>query len=182
MPSDLRPYYALPEPFNVLLRGASIAQMALLQTCRQVYTEAVDLLYSIPTFDFDSCISFTFFAQAVPPQRLDVITSLQTCWSFGPPTTSIEYAKYEEYLPRHWYPMCKAIMTMKGLRRLRLALQVYVWTWQDLLLEPLRQLRGLQECDIRARTGHRAIWRNKIVEVVSPLGKEIMSQTTLPCE
>ncbi|KAF2810762.1 uncharacterized protein BDZ99DRAFT_519444 [Mytilinidion resinicola] len=148
------PYYGLYDNFTEAWQGASRAELALLQTCRQVYTEAVDMLYSKPTFDFDSATSFMYFERAVLPQRLHAITSLQISWSFEPPTVSFYDIKKEEYLPSHWCPMCKTIMSMKRLLRLRLVLHFIKWSQQDLLLEPLGKLRGLKECYIQARSGN----------------------------
>jgi hypothetical protein len=54
----------------------SRANLGLLQTCRQIYTEAVDLLYSENTFDFATAESFNSFAKTVLPRRLAVTTAL----------------------------------------------------------------------------------------------------------
>lgn len=50
--------------------------MALLRTCRQLYAEAVDLLYATNTFDFDHQDLFFLFARAVLPVRLEVVRRL----------------------------------------------------------------------------------------------------------
>jgi hypothetical protein len=160
--------------------------IALLQTCRQAYTEAIDLLYSTPTLDFESAISFMHFERAILPQRLHAIKALQISWYSETQPTRDRDKKYEEvYLPRHWDPMCKTITAMVGLRYLTVEIFGVMWSveWcQDLLLEPLEGLGGLKSCNIQARycRYHKFSVDDEVVKL-SSLGKRIMAQATLAC-
>ena len=50
---------------------------ALLKTCRQIYIEAVELLYSTNTFVLHDCDTLVTLSRSIPPQRLDSIRSLR---------------------------------------------------------------------------------------------------------
>ncbi|KAF2494917.1 hypothetical protein BU16DRAFT_540156 [Lophium mytilinum] len=158
--------------------------IALLQTCRQAYSEAIDLLYSVPTLDFESANSFMHFERAILPQRLHGIKALQVSWFSGTWPTRDRDKKYEaEYLPSYWDPMCKTITTMAGLRYLTVEIFGVVWSveqGQDLLLQPLEGLRGLTSCNFHARycRSHLFSQDDEVVEI-SSLGKRIMAQATL---
>lgn len=58
------------------LASTSNGNVALLRTCRQVYAEAVELMYSGNAFDFDHQDLFLHFSASVLPQRLAVIRRL----------------------------------------------------------------------------------------------------------
>lgn len=47
-----------------------------LQTCRQIYTEAIDVLYSHNTFDISELATMKYLIQGVPRQRICVIQNL----------------------------------------------------------------------------------------------------------
>jgi len=51
--------------------------LALLQTCRQIYKESIDLLYSTNTFDVNHTQTLLFLARTILPQRLERIRYLQ---------------------------------------------------------------------------------------------------------
>ncbi|KAL8931076.1 MAG: hypothetical protein Q9208_000179 [Pyrenodesmia sp. 3 TL-2023] len=57
----------------------SNGNVALLRTCRQIYTEAIEIMYSSNTFDFDHQDLFLFFARSILPQRLARIRNLHLC-------------------------------------------------------------------------------------------------------
>ncbi|KAF2802853.1 uncharacterized protein BDZ99DRAFT_468547 [Mytilinidion resinicola] len=178
-PSD-----GLYHPLHYGWKGTSRTEIALLQTCRQVYGEAINLLYSTATFDFTSARSFMYFERAILPQRLDAITSLQIYWfSYGLPTRDDREIIQIEYLPTHWDPMCRTIVTMKGLRSFILLLHGFDSlddSHQDLLLEPLEDLRGLKECRIQAVYDNKHIYcQDNGITRLSSLGKRIMAQATL---
>ncbi|KAL8762371.1 MAG: hypothetical protein Q9184_001633, partial [Pyrenodesmia sp. 2 TL-2023] len=57
----------------------SNGNVALLRSCRQIYVEAVEIMYSSNTFDFDHQDLFLLFARSILPQRLALIRNLQLC-------------------------------------------------------------------------------------------------------
>ncbi|KAL8897194.1 MAG: hypothetical protein Q9192_002698 [Flavoplaca navasiana] len=54
---------------------------AILRTCRQVYIEAVELLYSGDEFVFMNGDVWRYFGNAIQPRRLDVIRHIRICFS-----------------------------------------------------------------------------------------------------
>lgn len=54
---------------------------AILRTCRQVYIEAVELLYSGDTFVFLNRDIWRYFVNAIQPRRLDVIRHIRVSFS-----------------------------------------------------------------------------------------------------
>lgn len=54
--------------------------LALLQTCRQVYRECIELLYSQNTFDVNHPQTLAFLERTIRPNRLAAIRSLQLSW------------------------------------------------------------------------------------------------------
>ncbi|EMR90647.1 hypothetical protein BcDW1_695 [Botrytis cinerea BcDW1] len=54
----------------------------LLQVCRRIYSEAISLLYSANTFNFDSMEAFISFSNEILPHRFDSITSVTLDFSF----------------------------------------------------------------------------------------------------
>ena len=50
--------------------------LALLCTCRQIYAEGIDLLYSLPTFNFRELHRPPFFVRAALPHRLTCIRNI----------------------------------------------------------------------------------------------------------
>ncbi|KAL8708908.1 MAG: hypothetical protein Q9220_006240 [cf. Caloplaca sp. 1 TL-2023] len=123
---------------------------AILRTCRQVYVEAVDLLYTGNTFVVQYPPWFIFFAKCIPPQRLHAIRSLRI--SFGLPTHDIP-CRITPAL--QWQEFWKLIASMQSLCSLDVCIQS--WTtygdWREderaKLLYPLLQLRGLHSFDLK---------------------------------
>ncbi|KAH3913743.1 hypothetical protein HBI56_079680 [Parastagonospora nodorum] len=117
--------------------------LALLRTCRSIYTEAVDYLYFANTFsiwnvDYVSptikLLSYYFL-----PQRLQLVRDLRIHWSFCPDSES-------------WLEDWKAISKMKGLQRLHVTV-TNPWlgrpghstddTWRDKLTEIMAAVRNI---------------------------------------
>lgn len=121
-------------------------------TCRQVYSEAVDLLYSSNTFVLRDFHTLETFAKSVPPQRLNAIRNLDINYS---PVDSIPYqhgptAHYDLPLDLDW--IWKIVIGMQGLRHLGIFLEAYSTLILDdedreasevRRLKPLLQLGGL---------------------------------------
>ena len=77
---------------------------AILRTCRQIYNEAVELLYSENTFVFKDAAIFGAFTKAVVPRRLNAIRKIrfyfcEAVWPCIPP--NVQHANgYEERFGR----------------------------------------------------------------------------------
>ena len=127
---------------------------AILRTCRQIYAEAIDLLYTTNTFILHDFHTLVTFAKSVPPQRLNAIRNLKVHYS---PTTSIPYPhergpQYDVPFNLDWF--WKIITGMQNLRSLSVYLEAYDLTRLtqqahevDELsrLGPLNRLRGLSK-------------------------------------
>ncbi|KAI9876698.1 MAG: hypothetical protein M1830_005904 [Pleopsidium flavum] len=62
----------------------SAISLSLLRSCRQIYNEAIRLLYSANTFDVDDLSALLHFSRAILPQRLASITRLHINWMREP--------------------------------------------------------------------------------------------------
>ncbi|KAK3174985.1 hypothetical protein OEA41_002231 [Lepraria neglecta] len=136
-----------------------VQRLALLKTCRQVYTEAIDLFYSSWVFhihDLDTLISLT---RTVVPHRLAKIKILQlcfgNCWPSSIKGDLISGLTNEEI-------SSTVVNKLTGLKELHL--NIYQHTHVELpygtaeserkTLEPLLILRGLEDFDLRYVHGH----------------------------
>jgi hypothetical protein len=142
-------------------------RVALLQTCRQIYAEAIDLLYSTNVFDFATAETFNFFVRTILPIRLATIRSL----SIGLFTTDDvaqtiirtprNNTPYHPYyccnLARDWDPMWETIKTkMYGLKHLHVVLYGPEFDdpkVQEMLAKPIDGLKGLDMFDLEIRKG-----------------------------
>ena len=57
------------------------AGLALLRTCRQIYTESIGLFYSLPTFNFTTLHNPPFFLRRALPHRLAQIRSIHIAYN-----------------------------------------------------------------------------------------------------
>lgn len=130
-------------------------KLAMLQTCRQIYLEAVDILYTTNHFQMlqmQDMKVFTQFMQSISPTRLASITNLTL-------VANIEY--FEPLHPlasnmfKHWRKMWATIsLYMSALRYLTLYLR-NLWAVENLKLtantywvKPFLQLRNLENFDL----------------------------------
>ncbi|KAL8992620.1 MAG: hypothetical protein Q9188_007546 [Gyalolechia gomerana] len=103
-----------------LLASTANGNVALLQTCRQIYAEAVNIMYARNTFDFDHQDLFLFFSRSVLPQRLAQIRSLELHLQVASIKTSFPWI---ESAPNSWKLMWTTIAEdMPALKHLRLGL------------------------------------------------------------
>lgn len=130
--------------------------IGILGTCRQVYTEAVEILYNTNTFSINSLWTLIDFSRAIPAPRLASVTQLQIVWNLRklplnaalPPTRGGE-VKYENNLWESFWDV--VAHGMSGLAYLRVELTV--GTAADCNTElgwvqPLLQVQGLKRCSI----------------------------------
>ncbi|KAE9364359.1 hypothetical protein N431DRAFT_563682 [Stipitochalara longipes BDJ] len=125
---------------------------SLLTTCRQIYIEAIDILYSSNTFAISDPAVIEYIPLALLPQRINAIRTLRFLWQL-PNTPPIDFPDFpgpgrEAHLKRlrKWKKIWKIISTIAGLRELHIKLNV-PGEWATLnreaaveLLEPLRQV------------------------------------------
>lgn len=98
--------------------GVRDGLLNILRTCRQVYSEAIDLLYAGNTFDMPNPRSIALLAETVLPHRLNQIRSIHMSGSFLP------------FQAKHEWDKCWSILsTMKHLNHLRIQL----WDESDLI-------------------------------------------------
>ena len=129
--------------------------IALLQTCRKIYHESINLLYSTNTFVVHDFATMTTFAKSIPARHLNLIRSLRICYS---PTTSISYKhrrtkQYDLPTGEGWEEFWEMIASMEGLKILDVQLERYFEFLPEdeegkklveyTTLKPLQRVRGL---------------------------------------
>ncbi|KAF2203685.1 hypothetical protein GQ43DRAFT_438610, partial [Delitschia confertaspora ATCC 74209] len=97
-------------------RGRRNRCLALLKTCRLIYTEAIHTLYTSNTFDFRSLTTLTQFPSTILPHRFTSIRSLNVRFAFR---SGVEQVNDEH----NWASACLCLKQMTGLRRLLLVLE-----------------------------------------------------------
>ncbi|KAL2794247.1 hypothetical protein BJX66DRAFT_203326 [Aspergillus keveii] len=70
-----------PHTHPALPSSLSNSPAALLRTCRTIYAEAADILYTSSTFDVDDLTTFIAFTLSISPQRLHSIKRLAIQWT-----------------------------------------------------------------------------------------------------
>ncbi|KAF2110739.1 hypothetical protein BDV96DRAFT_199100 [Lophiotrema nucula] len=100
-----------------------VKPLGLLRSCRQIYSEAIEYLYSLNTFSFDDFTLLPIFLSMLLPQRRKLIASLHVSWDFteGRPSTPREFHRI--YEPRNdpgqtWSPFFYALNGIPSLRNL----------------------------------------------------------------
>ncbi len=91
---------------------------AILRTCGQVYTEAVDLLYQRSTFIIRSLDAFSAFAETVAPRQFDQIRHIWIVID-GERSRDVPRLADECYWERFW----ETIASISHLRTLRVRLE-----------------------------------------------------------
>lgn len=149
-----------------MVRNLAPQRTALLKTCRQIYHEAVDLMYFTNTFVFHDSPTLVDFSKSILPERMDAIRTLRLYWSakLKPPyphpwwrpreirwRLMLERMKYHRARAQCW----QAIASMRGLRNLAVHLEYLVDSFPDgpvqvpeKVLEPLWRLRGLDRLEV----------------------------------
>ncbi|KAL2071917.1 hypothetical protein VTL71DRAFT_13152 [Oculimacula yallundae] len=130
--------------------------LRLLTVCRQVYTEAIDIMYSSNIFVVRHTRDMEYLPLTILPQRMNAIRNLRlTCDFSGRPPINLcdcDWAKgnkWERILPvrqKKWENMWNILSNMTGLRQLYVKLHVGDnWATINLdsaavLLEPVKQV------------------------------------------
>ncbi|KAI9875835.1 MAG: hypothetical protein M1830_007923 [Pleopsidium flavum] len=130
----------------------SSLDLPLLQSCRQVYVEAISILYACNVLDLDDASSLLYLSQTIRPQRLAAVKRLQLKWDFLIPPLVIPETKDPEWFPRDdqtWESFWRVIATqMPGLVQLTLVIYTehrkLAWNLDEGWVRPLLQVRGLK--------------------------------------
>ncbi|KAI4258988.1 MAG: hypothetical protein LQ352_000984 [Teloschistes flavicans] len=109
--------------YFVMARHVPTSKLAILQTCRQIYTEAVAILYATNCFHLyglPHLPEFNRFTQIIPHTRLSCITKLSV-------SCQVDYFEPRHFLAAHMFRMWKRMwktvtLEMLGLRRVSLHL------------------------------------------------------------
>ncbi|KAJ5362127.1 hypothetical protein N7541_002971 [Penicillium brevicompactum] len=101
--------------------------VSLLQTCRLIYSEAIDMIYQNNTFLFNNTATIVDLSNTLLPQRLNLIRTVQLSFSDpGGPT---------------WDSCCEVLATkMPNLRKLTIHLYPHVTKSLDSWLMPLHRI------------------------------------------
>lgn len=143
-------------PLHPWLRTISSANLALLKTCRQIYIEAIDILYTTNTFDINHLSTFISFSQTIRSQRLGAITSLHMYWDLG--YNFVRYGSKKNY--QDWNTFWHVVATqMPGLRDLDICLKrgfqllPITPSHYEPWVSPMCEVRGLRSVEIEIGLG-----------------------------
>ncbi len=134
--------------------GPSFRPLSLLLTCKQIYNEAVALLYSCNTFNFDNSATLCQFMNLVTSHHSNYVRTVHVntaMWKIR--CSDVIQLSRPNSSWEAWTGLWRLLAKFKGLQHLRL--DIYGSSKERLLLddlEPLFQLRGLKTFDL-------AIWR-----------------------
>jgi hypothetical protein len=142
------------------------ARLALLQTCRQIYAESIDILYSTNTFDFATAETFNLFVRTIPPTRLTTIRSLSIRLFNDAGRTIVRTPRDDPHIPEFnynlaqgWDPMWQIIKhKMNALKRLHVVLFGHEFDHpglQKMVVRPIEGLKGLGVFELEIRKGVR---------------------------
>lgn len=146
---------AIRVPLHPRLGMVATANVALLKTCRQIYTEAAHVLYAVNTFDVNQLSTFIGFSRTVIPSRLAAITRLHLSWT----TVDMTFASMDRDGLGQWYRCwCIIASDMPGLRDMKLCMGAdTAFSMQEKWVVPLCEVRGLRrfELSVEGQAGTR---------------------------
>jgi len=130
--------------------------LPFLQTCRQVYSEAVPILYSTNTFSFIDLDCFRYLSATILPSRFQAIKKLEIEWYLTWPIYDdfaqrmlISTSLYPPHDEATWEEIWRIIAGMSGLQKLRVELNYFDGFRDDecenKMLAPLRQVKGVKD-------------------------------------
>lgn len=102
--------------------------LSLVRTCRLIYFEAIDLLYTHNTFDLRRAESLVLLAQVVPRNHLSCVRSLQFSTAFECPLRPDNAKKRHRFPPddfAKWTGACAVLQSMECLSSLTITLSIW---------------------------------------------------------
>lgn len=143
----------MPERYSGQEIQVSSLDLALLQSCRQIYTEAIPILYTTNTFDIDDPSILLYLARTILPHRLESIRYLHFTWEYVVPPLTIAASKNPNWFPRDdqtWEAFWDVVgRKMPELRVLVLVVRTQHpkldWRLEEGWVRPLLEVRGLKE-------------------------------------
>jgi hypothetical protein len=129
------------------------ADYSLIFTCKQIYVEAIDLLYSENVFELDNILVLEFFKATILPQRFRAIRHLQLYWRVKVDDEIFKEAsgKKGDLWSGAWDRLWEIIATDMRLESLIVQLDSY-YSRRDydisVISKPMLQVRGLTTCEI----------------------------------
>ena len=124
----------------------SSANTAILRTCRQIYLEAINVLYTTNIFDIDHLQTLLYLSKSIPHQHFATISTLHVSW----PVTyhAISFHGQVDGM-NDWERFCHVVATkMPGLRHFKVSLthsaplSIHEESDQD-WIKPLLEIQGL---------------------------------------
>ncbi|KAL2047291.1 hypothetical protein N7G274_001311 [Stereocaulon virgatum] len=116
-----------PNPKRLNGTGASSPQsnlLALLLTCKQIYTEAISTLYTHNIFSTSSLYCILHLNDLILPQRVNTIRSFTLYWTSGTLPQQTSHDHRYEYTSKYtqWAIVWANLAAMQGLEDLRVEL------------------------------------------------------------
>ncbi|KAK2858446.1 hypothetical protein FQN49_004727 [Arthroderma sp. PD_2] len=159
----------------VVCNRSGISALPFLRSCRKVYTEAIDLLYSKRTFSFEQPYAFYAMAHSILPRRLRLVSSIEIIpWDWNvfyddcrwqtprESTLTKQYFNAAETPHNTWEVVCDTLAKkMDGLKHLRL--RVYSRLRRtlsscepypsyreatEIMCRPMYQIRGVETFEV----------------------------------
>lgn len=137
-------------PFD--LRSHHGGMLPLLKTCRMVYSEAIDIMYSDNDFQFIDMEHLIHWSTTFLPKRHDAIRSIQLWMFFLSPHPLYSAESIADPMPPQdeatWESLCETVGSMQGLQELRVELLPRDWCasmrpeYEEKLLEPLWHVKS----------------------------------------
>ncbi|KAL8663490.1 MAG: hypothetical protein Q9202_003800 [Teloschistes flavicans] len=153
----------------------------LLLTCRQIYVEAIDLLYSRNVFNLDSPLMLIHLKDlSFLPQRFQKIRHLSLSWTYMTHPAHFHGSIHEPYDWATWERFWKIIAN--DMRLVSLSANIgYIGDRQGLNMEgdwvkPILEVRGLREVNVCVRWLNTVFTSEQQPELASSLIKSLMRQ------
>ena len=144
--------------------------LALLLTCRRLYSEAIRLLYQGTIFELKNPMTLLAWRQTILPQRLNMINALHLTWQVRAVRAPTKRVKSEWAA---WHQCCRVLSEMRDLRRLTVVIDhaydtgLVTRAEVEGYLQPLYRIRHVQdfvvglfwECNVAEYLDDRASFR-----------------------
>ncbi|KAI9877250.1 MAG: hypothetical protein M1830_004431 [Pleopsidium flavum] len=152
---------------RIIPGSTSNGNLALMRTCRQVYIEAMDVLYSTNIFDLDDPRTLLYLSQSIRPQRLASITKLHVYCPIGSPPRHGRGKRYpikerpydERTWEQFWHVIATRMPRLLDLKvRFGLRFGIPELRMDDVWVMPLLEIRRLKRFDFEVQyiDDHRA--------------------------